>query len=891
MTGNLHLIRDNKASDYQAALLLSTKLIPPMNQPSLVHRQRLFDLFDGQPLPPLTLICAPAGFGKTTLLIAQLEQQTYPVAWVSLDQNDNDAVQLLRYLIAAVQKHHPELGQKETVALSSPQTSNILPVLRSLINQLSQLEQPLLLVLDDYHDINQPACHEIINYLIEHRPHHLHLAITSRAEPPFPLSRLRVRRQLLEITEQDLRFTRQEAGEFLNQISKLQLTADDISILETRTEGWIAGLQLAAISLNDEEDKALFIQTFAGDDNYITDYLTDEVLKRQPEEIRDFLLETSILSKLTPALCDAITGRQNSAVILEKLEKAKLFLIPLDNKRHWYRYHHLFADLLREQLIQTNPTQLAPLHRAASQWLSAHEQPHEAMQHAFATDDFEQASNILLTHGQQLFDDGQTITLKTWYQRLPVATIKQNPEHMLRFIWSCFLASGEFQDNLFDELKRQIQTGLFVEEDHLCGAVQHDLTLMKGFRAIQQRHILSAQNYARQAMEYRPSTLEPSALPSHMLYATTNLTLGQLDEAEAQYGQLIESAFNNEYLITLNASICGLSFVRIQKMAFQVAKKQLENDLQRLKKLGWDEYLIDSAWIYLALSEIAYLTDELEKSRQYLDSACITANMDEWQTLPAMINVRFAKIYLAQGNTEKADEYITPLNNCHIEPSLLPFISDVRDDLLLLKLRRGDHSAIDPWLTQTQINTQGLTDSETLNQQLLRLRIFIIRHQTEQAIKLVTHLLTNVVKPQQKRIMIDLLILQALARQALGQTHQAIEPLKSALTLAAAENCIRPFIDEGEPLLVLLKHLLKNPQTAFVECVFEKMNSQKRPSLNGAHSIEPLSQKEQQTLDLLVTGLANKEIAEQLFVSTNTVKTHLKSIYQKMNVKDSKMNF
>ncbi len=409
---------------------------------------------------------------------------------------------------------------------------------------------------------------------------------------------------------------------------------------------------------------------------------------------------------------------------------------------------------------------------------------------------------------------------------------------------------------------------------------------MKGFRAIQQRRITNAKNYARQAIEYRPNSLEPNTLPGHMLHATANLALGQLDEAETQYRQLIESAFNNEYLITLNASICGLGFTLLQKGELHAAKKQLENDLHRLKKLGWDEYLIDSAWIYLALSEIAYLTNELEKCRQHLDCACITANMDEWQTLPAIINIRLAKIYLTKGDVAKANEYIDTIKSRHIEPSLLPFISDVSDDLLLLKLRQGDHSTIDQWLEQTQINTKDLADNERMNCHLLQLRIFIVRQQAEQAIKLITHLLTDVVQVQQKRIRIDLLILQALARQALGQTRQAIEPLKGALTLAAPENCIRPFIDEGKPLLALLKHLLKSPQPVFVERVFENMSEQKLPSLNVAHPIEPLSQKEQQTLDLLLTGLSNKEIAAHLFVSTNTVKTHLKNIYQKINVKN-----
>ncbi len=467
MTGYLHLIGDSNTANSQTELLLLTKLVPPLNQQSLVHRQRLFDLFDKQSLPPLTLICAPAGFGKTTLLVAQLEQQPHPVAWVSLDENDNDASQFLHYLIAAIQTCHPTFGQKESIALSLPQATNFLPMLRSLVNQLNQFEQPLLLVLDDYHNINQSSSHEILNYLIEHRPSNLHLIITSRTEPPLLLSRLRVRRQLLEITEQDLRFTHQEASEFLNQISKLQLTAEDISTLETRTEGWIAGLQLAAISLNNEADKTLFIQTFAGDDNYITDYLTDEVLKHQPKEIRDFLLQTSILSKLSPSLCDAITGHHDSATVLEKLERTKLFLIPLDNKRRWYRYHHLFAELLREQLTRICPNQLTSLHRAASQWLTEHNQPHEAMQHAFAIDDFEQALATLSAHGQHLFDEGQTITLKTWYQRLPEAIIKQSPEHMLRFIWTCFLGSGEFKDSLFDELNYLLDTDIFAEEESL----------------------------------------------------------------------------------------------------------------------------------------------------------------------------------------------------------------------------------------------------------------------------------------------------------------------------------------------------------------------------------------------------------------------------------------
>jgi LuxR family maltose regulon positive regulatory protein len=380
----------------------------------------------------LTLVSAPAGFGKTTLLadwLAAVAVDGRTVTWLSLDQSDNHPASFWTYLIAALQTAEPHIGASAISLLQSPQPPPIEPVLTLLLNELGGMSTDLLLVLDDYHVIDARDIHDGMGFLLDHLPLRLHLVIASRADPPLPLARLRARGELVEIRAADLRFTPDEAAVYLNQAMGLDLTAHDIAVLEDRTEGWIAALQLAALSLKGREDSASFIAGFSGDDRYIVDYLVEEVLKRQPVRIRQFLLQTSVLERLSGTLCDAVTGQDSGPGngMLEALERANLFVVPLDDRRRWYRYHHLFADVLRARLLDEQPEKVPELHRRASAWYERNGEMSEAIRHALAAGDFSKAAELIELSAPALRRSRQEAALLGWLAALPDELLRCRP--------------------------------------------------------------------------------------------------------------------------------------------------------------------------------------------------------------------------------------------------------------------------------------------------------------------------------------------------------------------------------------------------------------------------------------------------------------------------------
>ncbi len=374
--------------------LLATKLYIPPLRSAFVQRPRLVHKLNAGLKGKLTLISAPAGFGKTTLLSACAQKCDKPIAWLSLDQGDNDPKRFLNYLIAAIQQVNPEIGRGIQVSLQSTQNLEIEFYLTSLINEISEQGDPFAVVLDDYHLITEPKIQDRLIYFVENLPISMHLIISSRSDPPWPLARFRVRGELTEIRSQDMRFTEEEAAEFLNNAMGLTLSPADIAVLESRTEGWIAGLQMAAISMSGRDDISGFIQSFTGSHRFVIDYLMEEVLEQQTPDIQEFLLKTSVLERLNSELCNVIFNRDNSQSVLNELEQKNLFLIPLDDERRWYRYHHLFSDLLRNHFRQTHPDEVVRLHKKASVWYERNNLLSDAIEHALAANDIKQIIHL-----------------------------------------------------------------------------------------------------------------------------------------------------------------------------------------------------------------------------------------------------------------------------------------------------------------------------------------------------------------------------------------------------------------------------------------------------------------------------------------------------------------
>ncbi|MDQ5811408.1 MAG: helix-turn-helix transcriptional regulator, partial [Actinomycetota bacterium] len=427
-----------------SAPILATKLYVPPPQPKVVPRPRLIERLSEGLHRRLTLISAPAGFGKTTLVSEWLAGCEQPAAWLSLDEGDNDPKRFLAYLVAALQTIAPNIGEGVLGVLRSPQPPPAESILAALLNEITTIEEDFVLVLDDYHVIDAREVDDALAYLLEHLPPLMHLVIATREDPHLPLARLRARGQLSELRAADLRFTPSEAAEFLKGVMGLSLSAEDIAALETRTEGWIAGLQLAALSMRGREDVASFIRAFAGDNRYIVDYLVEEVLQRQPERIRSFLLQTSILDRLNGPLCDAVTGQEEGNARLEALERGNFFVVPLDDKRKWYRYHHLFADVLNAQLMAEQPDQVSTLHRRASEWYEQNGSAADAIRHALAAEDFERAADLVELAVPEMRRSRQEATLLGWLKALPDELFRCRPVLSVSYA-GALLAGGEVE--------------------------------------------------------------------------------------------------------------------------------------------------------------------------------------------------------------------------------------------------------------------------------------------------------------------------------------------------------------------------------------------------------------------------------------------------------------
>ena len=419
--------KDGQREEIQSFTPLRTKLYVPQLQSKWISRSRLVKQMDEGFGRKLTLISAPAGFGKTTLLVDWIHQKKIPVAWLSVDQGDNDPVNFFTYVIAGLQTLEVGIGKAALTLLQIPQPPPIESILINLINDLIRIPTDVALVLDDYHLVDVKPIHDMIAFLLDHMPTQFHIILATRSDPPLPLARIRSHNQMTELRAADLGFTADETSILFNKSLNLRISTEDIHLLETRTEGWIAGLQLAALSLSGHKDPSHFINAFKGDNRYIADYLIEEVLNRQPEHSRNFLLQTSILGRLSGSLCDAVTKQENSRQMLIALEKANLFVIPLDDERRWYRYHHLFADLLKQRLRLTHGGLVAELHRRASQWLKNNGFKNEAVDHAFAAQDYSQAVQLIEEIAETNWDRARESRLIRWLRKLPDAQINANP--------------------------------------------------------------------------------------------------------------------------------------------------------------------------------------------------------------------------------------------------------------------------------------------------------------------------------------------------------------------------------------------------------------------------------------------------------------------------------
>ncbi len=861
--------------------IIKTKLRPPFTRANLVARTALEDKISQAAKVPLTLITAPAGFGKTTLTASYLNSCGIPAAWLSLDKQDNQSGQFLTYLITAFQTAAPSIGQRLIQALVTTQTPDPTAVLTLLINDLDQSIQEIMLVLDDYHEITQAVVHESLSFLLEHCPINLHLIIITRSDPPLPLSRLRARGQLVEIRANDLRFTEKETAEFLNQVMGFNIDAQSITALEEKTEGWITGLQMAALSMRNHDDRQGFIEGFSGSNRYILDYLIEEVLHHQPQEIQNFLLSTSILGRMTASLCDFLldtgndqkTGPESpSASILEYLERSNLFLVPLDDDRIWYRYHHLFADLLYAKLQQTHPELIPAYHIRASLWFEQNGFYHEAIRQRFLSEKIDQAAELIEQYGPETMQNNDPSILQMAAQ-LPEEFLLSRPILGLNLIW-LMIIQGEIE-------KIQRLLNKFLQQKTSEKQISRPAWIDTFINLV--IHFLSPGNNSFPAysqVEKIPDNYPTLRNAADFLYVMTLARRGELDRSV----EIAEACVRREKKRNTTPSAPSLSLYLTRGYLMQGRLQAAASLCREMIKAPYALNLAGNFRIDLGevLCEWNQLTEAEELIREDLKTNQLWQNiMTEGFGLVALV-----RVLTAQGNFSGAFQTIDQLEKVMADPSQRPH--EYEEDLLTLRIRTqlaaGDHHSTFLWADQIEM-------SELYQKQpdLFRYTLALIRLGQGKN-KQVEELLHDAPVPdpvgsRTSRILsYQTLLSTAIARQ--GRTQEAFDLLESALSRAKPEGYLLTFLEIGEPFRDLLTAYLRseNPREAnYARKILEAF-----PRISAAPQtaglIEPLSERELEILGVMAEGKTNQEIARQLFIAPGTVKAHTGGIYRKLEV-------
>ncbi|WP_448616436.1 LuxR C-terminal-related transcriptional regulator [Modestobacter sp. URMC 112] len=882
--------------------LLATKLYVPRRRRGLIRRPELNERLSRGAESALTLVSAPAGFGKTTLIADWLDAAPAggrSVAWLSLDQRDNDPVLFWTYLAAALEKAAPGAGSGALSLLQSPQPSTD-EVLATLLNDLSAVPGDVVLVLDDYHVIEAREVQDSLALLLEHQPPQLHLVVAGRADPAFPLSRLRARGELLELRAADLRFTSDEAAEYLNRSMGLTLTASDAAALAERTEGWIAALQLAALSLQGRDDVAGFVAAFAGDDRYIVDYLAEEVLQRQPDHVRDFLLRTSVLSRLTGSLCDAVTGQDGGRAVLEALDRGNLFLVPLDDQRRWYRYHHLFADVLRARVLDEQPGRVPELHRRASDWYEDHGERPEAIDHALAAGDLPRAADLVELAIPALRQGRQEATLRRWLEALPDELVQVRPVLSVGYV-GALMVFGELEgvEARLRDAERLLATG--TGDWTVPGAAAAEMVVVDEaefrrlpsaiavFRAGQARilgDVAGTMSHARRALDLVGEDDPFSRGAAAALLGLAYWTTGDLASAHRWYADGMASLERAGYLSDVVGGAVTLADIEIAQGRLRQAMSTYEQGLQRAEQAT--PVLRGAADMHVGLSDLFRERNDLDAAVQHLQRS---RELGEHNGLPKnryRWRVGMARVRQAGGDLGAAVDLLDEAERLYTSD----FSPDARPVAALrarVWIAQGEWARALAWAHE-----RGLSVDDELSylrefEHVTLARALLARPTAtspgDEVHSFAQRLLRAAHEGERAGTVIELMVLQALARQAHGDLPAALASLRQAVTLAEPEGYIRVFLDEGPPLAPLLRALAKEGTApGYVRRLLAALQSTAGSPPVDQGVIDPLSERELEVLRLLGSDLNGPAIARELVVSLSTVRTHTNHIYAKLGV-------
>jgi LuxR family maltose regulon positive regulatory protein len=875
-----------------------------------VLRPRLSERLDRGASSKLVLISAPAGFGKTTLLTEWLAARPSALAddrlaaWLSLDRGDNDPASFWAYVIAALQTVASGVGEGALDLLDGPQSPPIETVLTALLNNLGAVAGEIVLVLDDYHVIDARDVHDGMAFLLDHLPPWLHVVIASRADPALPLARMRARGELAEIRAAELRFTADEAAAYLNETMGLQLTARDVAALEGRTEGWIAALQLAALSMQGRDDVAGFIAGFAGDDRYVVDYLAEEVLARQPDRVQAFLLQTSILGRLSGPLCDAVTGQGGGKAMLEALDRGNLFLVSLDDRRRWYRYHHLFADVLQARLLDEQPGQVPDLHRRASEWYEQNGELSEAIGHALAAGDFERAADLVELAIPAMRRTRQEATLRGWLEVLPGDVVQVRPVLSVYFA-GVLLLGGELEgvEGRLRDAERWLEPATGDGEEPQAPAAEMVVADEEEYRRLpaQIEMYRAAQALARGdapgTVRHAQRAIELAIEDDHLCRASAAALVGlvywgsgDLEAGHRAYSACVQGLRRAGFVTDILGCSIALADIRSTQGRLGEALRTYEQALQLAGEQG-GSVLRGTADMYVGMSEIARERDDLDAATQLLlrshdlgEHTGLPQNRYRWR-------VAMARVRESEGDLGGALDLLDEADRLYIGdffPNVRP-VPAVRTRVWIAQGRLGDALG---WAREQDLSVDDSLSYLREFEHITLARLLLARYQgeraersTHEAARFLERLLLAAEAGSRTGRVIEILVLQALTYQALGDIPAALGFLDRAVTLAEPEGYVRVFVDAGPPMTSLLRAAAKQGiRRDYVRRLLAAASGIEHPGRTEQALIEPLSERELDVLRLLGSELDGPAIARELMVSLNTMRTHTKNIYAKLAV-------
>ncbi len=898
--------------------VLATKLFAPSRRPQLVARPRLTDHLDAtlDSGHGLTVVSAPAGFGKSTVLSdwrAELHERGSGtrVGWLSLDEGDNDLTRLLTHLVAALRSVGLGVGP---AVLDSLHAAAVPTALTLLVNDVTAAGaqtpgEQWVVVLDDYHCIEAAEVHEAVAFLVDHLPEHLHLVLATRSDPPLPLARLRSRGQLVELRAAELRFTPAEAQAFLNRAMGLDLDDTAVRALEERTEGWIVGLQLAALSLRgiaERSDVGGFIEAFTGSNRFVIDYLVDEVLHRQPGEVREFLLDTSVLDRLTGPLCDAVTGTHDALRMLENLERSNLFLVPLDTERTWFRYHHLFADVLRARLRADAPERIPVLHRRASDWCASHGLVQDAVRHALAAEDFDRAALLVEQAVPELRRTRQDDLMLGWVRALPDPVVRRSPVLCVLAGWSLMLAGDlEGLEQRLDDADAALAAGARDEDLRAAWADTEDLRTAPATVSVYRASLAQARGDVAGTVRHARRAVELAGPEDHFVRGAgagflglAAWAAGDLHEALSTFSMAVRSLHSAGNLVDELDSTVVLADMWVASGRPSRARRLCERALLRADE-GGIPYLRAMADLHVALAELDLELDELTLAEQHLETArvlaertSITENRHRWF-------VAMARLRAARGEYDAAQPLLDRASSLY-RPGFYPDVRPIDAVTARVQICAGDLSTAAGWADERGVSVVDAPDYLHEYEHLTLARLLLAQHRAgartssgvAPVLGLLDRLHATAVAARRAGSVLEIRVLQGLAHHADGDQQRALGALTSAWAEAPEpDSHVRLHLDEGPPMLDLLRDVVRAGTD-------EALRERARGLLARAHAhgsdedaerqqtlVDPLSQRELEVVRLLASELTGPEIARQLYVSLNTLRTHTKRIFTKLDAR------